>query len=250
MVAYIGIESIQIFDLGTSEILDPIFNTGYKSALSPDMQRLAIADEDGDVLTYPIRRCLLEDLPDEPSLVRWSPDQSQLVSTSQAGDLYIWNAATMERIDHVAIEGRIWTMAWSDDGTKIAFIKTPVYPTHLESEWRLHVYDVSNQELIDIAIPRNLVWEDEELEERIEWHMNNQHLLVASSEQVHPDYAYSDTLWIIDTKTGTAVNRFHFPASEELGLGDWRWSPDGTLLGATVGLHSLHLWEFSALVEN
>ena len=210
---------IKIWDASTgelqAELIDPDWEFLFTQDWSPDGKRLAAIDYGkGGVIIWDTNTweqlLTFEGHPKGGGSVAWSPDGTQIISTSLDGKALIWDPDTGQAILNLFSEGDTpWVAGaeWSHDGSRIAVF---------DGEKVGHIFDAqSGEELVQLCC-QDSAWE-------ISWSPSDERILSAGGD---------GTVKVWDVDTGVELIVYNVG-----GFTSGAFSPDGTkaLIATTDG---------------
>jgi WD40 repeat protein len=143
--------------------------------------------------------------------VDWSPDGKQLVligvSDSNPSVVYLVDVATETTTELFRSEKFLYSMDWSNDGTKIAVG---------DQDGSVQIWEIEAEEIV------SSFFDHEDPVRKVEWNIDGRRLATVS---------YDDTIRVYDVETGKTIKIIRGKGH----MHDVAWSPDGTQLAYSDG---------------
>lgn len=214
---------IRVWDAATGAVIARFAHpaTSYDVRFSPDGERLAVACTDDTVGVYRLgsdqRIMTCEGHEAWPMSVDWSPRGDRIVSVGNDSTLRIWDATTGVELIRRELEGRSQAVAWSTTDQIAVGLEDGVIP----------LIDASGP-LIEVVRLRPNADEIYSLQ----WAAGGQRLAVGAFEAVV----------VFDQRGGRQIARFDVDTLAHR----IAWSPDATIVGASLCGDRVRLWDVPA----
>lgn len=203
-------------------------------AWSPDGQYVAFGMIDGSIMTQRLLRgngsyiatsfttfSSGQGTPRLLKLLSWSPDNAQLISVSQDGQLQVWSPGDPQGFTLATGEGKIQYAAWSPDGRRVAAV---------DDQNVLNVFDASSGAML----LNNRSWSGENM---LIWSPDGTQIAI---ENIASPSSNINSLGIWNVNAGQRTTSISLSTETVTTLA---WSPDGQYLAALNIDGTLQVWD-------
>lgn len=157
--------------------------------------------------------------------VDWSPDGTQIASSSDDGTVQVWDAVTGREISNYRLGAYKRAVAWSPDGKRLAAGG---------SDCRVHVWDVAEQhEILQYTGHSDLIW-------ALSWSPDGRYIVSGGGYTGISGYKRDFTLHIWDTTTGKCILTYKGHLMEVQAI---QWSPDGKYIASGGNNNAVQVWD-------